>query len=218
MIIVGPLSSAEVGAAALASGASTLIHSTSKPPRLWTGVLPRSCDVNSESPIALLLEPSAPISESIECCRQLSAKYALIDYRMTGAKELCEALAAEASRAVLVGRCLDYDEDPQWVAEGFRECVQDWKVDTFVLSVLPSITEPVDWLDREAGRHPEDPTWADIESLATTFRIFLDISHSNPARVDRWRKMVPSAQGFIVFVGDPEHVCPSDCRGSERRS
>ncbi|MFT5359210.1 MAG: hypothetical protein ACI9KE_006453 [Polyangiales bacterium] len=113
-------------------------------------------------------------------------------------RELAEEAVQRGHMLVLGAYSMDHDEDPVWCEELILETPRGLKPSAFVVSVIYSFDEPLQYLENEAGKFDEDVVWEDIWALTQKYSVWLN-SDPRPGDVDTWRRRLPNAKGWVFW-------------------
>ncbi len=154
----------------------------------------------SSAELCVSLDARKDIELQRKWCALLEPDYVAIDLRQADTSQLLTITRSIKAKIILMGLVLDYDEDPQWLSERLRSLVSDWDLFAVVLTLLPGLKRPVQWLQEESGACEEDVVLGDIETILASFPVLVNMELDK--RDFPWVKQrFSSALGFFFFLG-----------------
>lgn len=206
-ILAGPARNPEMASGLESSGASIVAILPMSLPRFGADASVDMATAQAirerlkEAKLCLWLDGREEVARLRECLSRLEPDWVALDLRHGDSERLLPLLRSAEVDLVLFGAALDYDEDPAWITERLQSLVSEWSPTAIVLTLLPGLKNPVEWLRSEAGSHAEDVQSSDVDQLLARFPIFLDMELA-PADVVWARERFAAARGFAFLAGE----------------
>ncbi len=204
-LMAGPVATPEGAAALERVGFSAIAIQFAALPRFDEGTivnLHQALLIDSAlgaSDLCVILDAREDPGRQREWCGRLEPAFVAIDVRQAGAEELLQRAPSEPARLLLLGMDLDYDSDPTWIEERLRRYAERWAPHGFILTLLPSLMWPIDWLRNEAGRHEEQLRVEEIGRVMRSFPVIVNMNmDEDPGFAS---DLLDSAHGFFFFLG-----------------
>lgn len=201
-VVVGPISTLEFGGLLASRGWSIAVLTQGHPRFDSSSVVTTSRALSIRDSLRCaefgVIVGSMSAEDTHEQLSVLRPDFVMVDVHRLS-KAIGDVVSAGPWRVVSFGHSLDYDDDPSWVANSSREIETLCRVDETVITLLPSLRRPCDWLRAEPGHVGGDLTPDEVKEVLAQRRTAINVPSDG---VDRaCVEQLASASTVVLFVG-----------------
>lgn len=210
-ICVGPVQSLEEARRFESSGAQELLLLCFKHPMycasrvLSLDTLKTIVDANLSCKLGLIVAPG----QNLDLLERLFAddkiEFVEIYWRLFKQEDRNQLMRNISVDVQVSGFWVDYDEDPSWPREQMSEIASATRIKHFVLSVLPSLLSPFQYLRHEAWKYEEGVKMSDVLALCDDFPISINADWSNEEERGWFLDNLPLEQRLMFYLNGENH-------------